>query len=126
MPAAGSAAAGNPRGQTPVWQPPSNRYGFAWQPNRKLEERNSPKTNLGSEGLASADRNNKATLLLTAPCLTLKSSARDLFPRMVKLQYADRETRAFDRGTRCQPAMTHGLSLFLYEYGCVGVKIITF
>ncbi|KAF3268496.1 hypothetical protein TWF970_001367, partial [Orbilia oligospora] len=96
----------------------SGRYGFACQPNRKPEERNSPKTNLGSEGLASADRNNKATLLLTAPCLTLKSSARDLFPRMVKLQYADRETRTFDWGTRCQPAMTHGRSLFLYEYRC--------
>jgi hypothetical protein len=51
------------------------------------------KTNLGSEGLASADRNNKATLLLTAPCPTLKSSARDLFPRMVKLQYAGGENQ---------------------------------
>src|SRR3954468_12398575 len=52
-------------------------------------------TNLGSEGLASADRNNKATLLLTAPCPTVKSSARDLFPRMVKLQYTDRGNQQF-------------------------------
>ena len=34
------------------------------------------------EGLPSADRNNKATLLLTGPFRTAKSSAKDLTPRV--------------------------------------------
>ena len=38
------------------------------------------------EGLGSADRNNKATLPLTPPVRTTKSSAKDLSPRAVKLQ----------------------------------------
>lgn len=40
----------------------------------------------GDVGLASIDRNNKATLLFTAPYRTIKSYARVLFLRMVKLQ----------------------------------------
>ena len=44
-------------------------------------------TNLGINGLVSADRNNKATLLLTTPRCTIKSSAKDLSLRIVKLQY---------------------------------------
>ena len=40
------------------------------------------------DGLPSADRNNKATLLLTGPDCTIKSSAKDSSPRIVKLQYA--------------------------------------
>lgn len=44
--------------------------------------------NLGEKGLPSADRNNKATLLLTGPFRTSKSSAKDSFPRELKLQYA--------------------------------------
>jgi hypothetical protein len=39
-------------------------------------------------GLPSADRNNKATLLLTGPFRTAKSSAKDLTPLVLKLQYA--------------------------------------
>jgi hypothetical protein len=39
-------------------------------------------------GLPSADRNNKATLLLTGPFHTAKSSAKDLTPLVLKLQYA--------------------------------------
>ena len=42
------------------------------------------------EGLPSADRNNKATLLLTGPFRTAKSSAKDLIPQPLKLQYASR------------------------------------
>jgi hypothetical protein len=42
------------------------------------------------EGLPSADRNNKATLLLTGPFRTAKSSAKDLIPHPLKLQYASR------------------------------------
>ena len=44
------------------------------------------KTNRVDGGLPSADRNNKATLLLTGPYRTIKSYAKDLSPRMVKLQ----------------------------------------
>jgi hypothetical protein len=40
------------------------------------------------DGLPSADRNNKATLLLTGPFRTSKSSAKDLTPLVLKLQYA--------------------------------------
>jgi hypothetical protein len=38
------------------------------------------KTNLENKSLASADRSNKATLLLTALCSIFKSSAKDLSP----------------------------------------------
>src|SRR4029450_7919087 len=40
------------------------------------------------DGLPSADRNNKATLLLTGPFRTAKSAAKDLTPLVLKLQYA--------------------------------------
>lgn len=43
-------------------------------------------TNLGRDRLRSVDRNNKTTLLLTRRCGTNKSYAKDLSPRMVKLQ----------------------------------------
>lgn len=39
------------------------------------------------DGLGSKDRNNKATLLFTPPRQASKSSAKDLSPREVKLQY---------------------------------------
>jgi hypothetical protein len=41
------------------------------------------------KGLPSADRNNKATLPRTGPFRTAKSSAKDLIPRVSKLQYAN-------------------------------------
>ena len=44
------------------------------------------KTNQGKTGLGSVDRNNKTTLLLTRRCGTNKSYAKDLSPRIVKLQ----------------------------------------
>ena len=43
-------------------------------------------TGLGRDRLRSVDRNNKTTLLLTRRCGTIKSYAKDLSPRMVKLQ----------------------------------------
>lgn len=43
-------------------------------------------TGLGRDRLRSVDRNNKTTLLLTRRCGTNKSYAKDLSPRMVKLQ----------------------------------------
>ena len=45
--------------------------------------------NLGEEGLPSADRNNKATLLLTGPFRATKSYAKDSSPRASKLQSAN-------------------------------------
>ena len=45
-------------------------------------------TGLGRDRLRSVDRNNKATLLLTRPGRTTKSSAKDLSLRIVKLQSA--------------------------------------
>lgn len=45
--------------------------------------------NLGEEGLPSADRNNKATLLLTGPFRATKSYAKDSSPRASKLQFAN-------------------------------------
>ena len=43
-------------------------------------------TDRKKRGLASVDRNNKTTLLLTAPYSMTKSYAKGLSPRMVKLQ----------------------------------------
>ena len=83
-------------------------------------------TNLGSEGLASADRNNKATLLLTAPCPTVKSSAKDLSPRKVKLRYAGTEDPLFRGKTGRQPAAVQGRSLSVSEYDDAGVRITAF
>jgi hypothetical protein len=83
-------------------------------------------TNLGSEGLASADRNNKATLPLTAPCPTFKSSAKDLSPRKVKLRYAGAETPLFRGETGSRPATIRGRSLFVFKYDDAGVKITAF
>ena len=44
------------------------------------------KTDVKKRGLASADRNNKTTLPLTAPYSMTKSYAKGLSPRMEKLQ----------------------------------------
>ena len=45
-----------------------------------MSERCRIATNLQNQGLISADRNNKATLLLTIPRSIFKSSAKDLSP----------------------------------------------
>lgn len=58
-------------------------------------------TNLGINGLVSADRNNKATLLLTTPRCTIKSSAKDLSLRIVKLQYTSYTSGFFHPLMRC-------------------------
>lgn len=68
---------------------------FHWPLQAPLDTRNQPgvesmgdckSTNLGRDRLRSVDRNNKTTLLLTRRCGTNKSYAKDLSPRMVKLQ----------------------------------------
>ena len=63
--------------QSPYVTPPRRRAGEIehWEIEAK-------------DGLPSADRNNKATLLLTGPFRTAKSSAKDLTPLVLKLQYA--------------------------------------
>ncbi|KAI1769728.1 hypothetical protein F4818DRAFT_435407, partial [Hypoxylon cercidicola] len=71
--------------------------------------------NLGKKGLPSADRNNKATLLLTGPFCTAKSSAKDLIPRVFKLQYAKYLQAASDLQGQ-SPAKMRGRSLFVSVY----------
>ena len=67
------------------------------------------------EGLPSADRNNKATLLLTGPFRTAKSSAKDLIPRVLKLQYA-KYHRTASGSMDHSPAKMRGRSLFVSIY----------
>ena len=68
--------------------------------------------NLGEKGLPSADRNNKATLLLTGPFRTAKSSAKDSVPPELKLQYA-KYRRALRARRRIRP-----LRLEAEAYSC--------
>lgn len=69
------------------------------------------------DGLPSADRNNKATLLLTGPFRTAKSSAKDLTPLVLKLQYA--KYRGHTSVTEEEsPAKTLSRSLFLSICTC--------
>lgn len=81
-------------------------------------------TNRVDGGLPSADRNNKATLLLTGPYRTIKSYAKDLSPRMVKLQCASWPRGLPPRG-RCRPAKMQGRGLFVSDYD-VWEKITAF
>jgi hypothetical protein len=81
-------------------------------------------TNRVDGGLPSADRNNKATLLLTGPYRTIKSYAKDLSPRMVKLQDASWPCGLPPQG-RCRPAKIQGRGLFVSDYD-VWEKITAF
>ena len=54
-----------------------------------------------NKGLISADRNNKATLLLTIPRCTSKSYTNDLSPRKMTLQFASKHPRPFRQVHRC-------------------------
>jgi|SRR5258705_1205847 hypothetical protein len=65
-------------------------------------------------GLVSADRNNKATLPLTTPRCTIKSSAKDLSLRIVKLQYTREENRFFHPLTRCESDAIQGPKAYSY------------
>lgn len=57
-----------------------------------------------NRGLISADRNNKATLLLTIPRCTSKSYAKDLSSRILTLLSAGKHTQPFRYAHRCRPA----------------------
>lgn len=69
------------------------------------------------DGLPSADRNNKATLLLTGPFRTAKSSAKDLTPLVLKLQYAKYHNHS-SVAVEESPAKTLSRSLFLSICTC--------
>lgn len=69
------------------------------------------------DGLPSADRNNKATLLLTGPFRTAKSSAKDLTPLVLKLQYAKYHNHS-SVAVEESPAETLSRSLFLSICTC--------
>ena len=79
----------------------------------------SSKTDRVDGGLASIDRNNKATLLFTAPYQTTKSYAKDLSPRMVKLQDASWPGGLPPPG-RCRPAKIQGQGPIRIRLRCVG------
>ena len=68
------------------------------------------------DGLPSADRNNKATLLLTGPFRTAKSSAEDLTPLVLRLQYANR------RGALPAPRGDRLLGRQAEAYPCPSVR----
>ncbi|KAL7266057.1 hypothetical protein RUND412_011412 [Rhizina undulata] len=74
----------------------------------------------------SADRNNKATLPLTTPRRTIKSSAKDLSPPIVKLQSADEDPELFRKGSRCQPPTIQGQRPIRIRLRCAGIRIIAF
>ena len=77
-------------------------------------------------GLASADRNNKATLLLTAPPHTTKSSAKDLSQLMVKLLFTGIYLQSFNPRYSHQPAMIQGQRPIHIQLQQAGQVIITF
>ena len=65
-------------------------------------------TNLDGVGLASVDRNNRATLPLTAPSRAIKSSAKDLSQRIVKLPFGCGGHRALPPRTPLPPSCDSG------------------
>ena len=72
-----------------------------------------------ASGLPSVDRNNKATLPLTGPGQSIQSYAKDLSPRMVKLQSAGWRP-GLPPGRRCRPAEIRGRGLFVSDYDVRG------
>ena len=66
-----------------------------------------------NKSLISADRNNKATLLLTILRCTFKSSASDLSLRVVTLRSVGRVQSPFRQWKRVPPAMTQGQKPYL-------------
>lgn len=77
-------------------------------------------------GLASVDRNNKATLPRTAPSRSNKSSAKDLSVRIVKLLFDGEDPELFRPGPRCHPAAIQGQRPIRIRLRCAQRKIIAF
>ena len=78
-------------------------------------------TKLNQRGLASIDRNNKTTLLFTAPSDITKSYAKVLFPRMVNCK-TSASTRDFPLEYRCRPAKIQGPKAYSYPTTMCGRK----
>jgi hypothetical protein len=83
-------------------------------------------TNLDDVGLASVDRNNKATLPRTAPSRAIKSSAKDLSLRIVKLPYDGEDLGLFRPRPQCRPSAIQGQRPIRIRLRCAGVEIIPF
>src|SRR5271168_1765242 len=74
---------------------------------------------LKTNGLGSIDRNNKATLLFTPPCFTTKSYAKELFPRMIKLQDVS-WCQGIPPRHGCRPARIQGQRPIRIQLRCAG------
>jgi hypothetical protein len=83
-------------------------------------------TNLDDVGLASVDRNNKATLPRTAPSRAIKSSAKDLSLRIVKFTSGGEDPELFRPGSRCRPTAIQGQRPIRIRLRCAEVIIIAF
>jgi hypothetical protein len=81
-------------------------------------------TKLGDGRLRSVDRNNKATLLLTRRYRTIKSYAKVLSPRIVKLKFASWHYGLSPQHNYKQSKI-QGRSLFVSDYD-VWEEIIAF
>ena len=93
MTTAPAAEVHRPEATYPIPPPPGPSPGDLSPPKEPPLRRSQPVGRAigeieAKDGLPSADRNNKATLLLTGPFRTAKSSAKDLTPLVLKLQYA--------------------------------------
>ena len=109
------------RGETPHTHPSLNP-GRPLSASKELER---IKNKSDNRGLISADRNNKATLLLTIPRCTSKSYTNDLSSRKMTLQSAGKHPRPFRQEHRRQPAMVqrrHKDALFVSIYYCARQK----
>lgn len=70
----------------------------------------SKRTNLENKSLTSADRSNKATLLLTVLCFVFKSSAKDLSPPIFHVSIKGTHKSSFP-----SPTETHCIILDAHE-----------
>ena len=66
-------------------------------------------------GLTSADRSNKATLLLTVPPSTFKSSAKDSSPRIFQIAIRGRALEAFPPPGPLATRYDTGAELYWYS-----------
>ncbi|KAH8144470.1 uncharacterized protein LAJ45_11535 [Morchella importuna] len=94
---------------SPPHPPPSGTQSQPARPVGGCKELSVPSgTNLDDVCLASVDRNNKATLPRTAPSRAIKSSAKDLSLRIVKLPYDGEGLGLFRPRPRCRPSAIQG------------------
>ena len=70
------------------------------------------RTNLENTGLISADRNNKATLLLTIPSFVFKSSTKDLSPPISYIVFRWLQQSCF-QAAGTHPVMMLDINIYL-------------